>query len=81
MFGMLCATFLGMKTTYLASWSTNNGNTFGSWTGTNVRKLRKELRAVCGSNLTGPRDAGRWSIMTWSEDSLPEVVACGEVQR
>lgn len=61
--------------TYIGSFSTNNGATYGvDYTDSNLRRLRKTMRAIVAGN-THQGNSGYWSI-----DLAGRVVAEGTVK-
>ena len=61
--------------TYTARWSV--GNTYGSFTGNNLKTMRKEVRAIALGN-TPAGQTGSWSIISNGCTDC-EPVASGKV--
>lgn len=63
---------------YIARWSANNGSTYSSFTGNNLRTMRRDARAIASGNCFAG-NTGSWSIVR-SDDPDYNVIASGSVK-
>jgi hypothetical protein len=62
---------------YIAKWSANN-STYGTFTGNNLAKMRKEAREIAKGN-TFAGSSGNWSIDLNDGEPQQEHIAEGRV--
>ena len=62
---------------YVARWSANN-STYGSFTGNNLSKMRKDAREIAKGN-TFAGGTGHWSVDLNDDEPQQEHIASGTI--
>ena len=64
------------KSKYYASWSANNGSTYGDAVYASKRKAISEVREICkGNTFQQPNNVSRWEVT----DETKTVIAAGYI--